>query len=249
VARRATAIRQERETAAHVLVLDAGDTLISDRPLALMSESQVVVQAMNLMGYDAMTLGEGDLGLGADVLRQRMAEAEFAFLSANVEFNGELFAQPYLIKEVGGYQVAIVGLTGVPTSEVGSFVVRDPLLSARDVVGQLESQADIIILLVHVGQRLEQQLISQVEGIDIIVGGSGEPRSSSAAQDESTGVLVLPSERPATGHAGRFLGVSRLTFDGQGALAGYASLMLGLRPEVVDDPELAALVLLYQQGQ
>jgi len=74
----------------------------------------VIVEAMNLMGYDVMALGEVDLQLGEDALRQRIAEAQFAVLSANVivQSTGELFAKPYVIMERGGRRIGIVGLTG-----------------------------------------------------------------------------------------------------------------------------------------
>ena len=245
MARRATLVQQERAAAATVLLLDAGDTLNSDQWPAQQSQGKAVVEAMNLMGYDAMALGEGDLQLGPEVLRQRMADAAFPVLSANVELEGELFAEPYVIKDVGEHRVAIIGLTGMMPSPVHGFQVGDPLAAAQAVVAELGSQADIIILLVHVGQAMEQRLQQEIEGIDVIVGGT-QPRTPSALWDETTGVLILPSEQPSPGHAGRLIGLARLDFDGSGRLTSHESQMVSLTPDFADDLEQMILLQSYK---
>ena len=239
-------VKQERAKAAHVLLLDAGDTLQGDRLLAKQSQGKIVIEAMNLIGYDAMVLGERDLQLGPETLRQRMAEAAFPLLSANVELEGKLFAQPYVIKEMDGHRIAIIGLTGVVPEAAHGFQVRDPLETARQLVSQLRPQADIIIILAHVGQEVEQRL-REIQGIDVIVGGSVRRIVSSALWDEGNGVLILPSERPSRGHAGRQIGVARLSFDGSGRLLDYESQMIALTPDFADDPELIALLQRYKQ--
>lgn len=246
MARRATLVKQERAAAAHVLLLDAGDSLNSNQWPAQQSQGKAVVEAMNLMGYDAMALGEGDLQLGPEVLRQRMADATFPFLSANVEWEGELFAQPYVIKGMDGHRVAIIGLTGMVSNAMYGFQVGDPLAAAQKVVAELRPQADIIILLVHVGQAMEQRLLHEVAGIDVIVGGT-QPRTASALWDESARVLILPSEHPSPGHAGRLIGVARLSFDGAGRLTGHQSQMVSLTPDFADDLEQMMLLQRYKQ--
>lgn len=81
---------------------------------------------MNLMEYDAMALGETDLQLGEDVLRQRVQEVRFPVLSANVvvQSTGKLFVQPYVLLESGGRTLGIIGLTG-------SGSVSDTLAAAQ----------------------------------------------------------------------------------------------------------------------
>ena len=68
MARRATIIAQERAEGEFVLVLDAGNSLVGDREPAQGSRGKSSVSAMDLMGYDAMALGPGDLALGLDVV-------------------------------------------------------------------------------------------------------------------------------------------------------------------------------------
>jgi 2',3'-cyclic-nucleotide 2'-phosphodiesterase (5'-nucleotidase family) len=123
LARRATLINEWRSNNPNTLVLDGGNTFWGNSGLGMQSQGKVIVDAMNLMGYNAMALGETDLQLGESVLRQRMAEARFPVLSANViiEATGKLFTRPYVLLELAGRKVGIIGLTGsgsVPATSV-----------------------------------------------------------------------------------------------------------------------------------
>jgi 2',3'-cyclic-nucleotide 2'-phosphodiesterase (5'-nucleotidase family) len=121
VARRATVIKQARRSAPEALVVDAGDSLIGDQTPATTSQGASSVELLNKMGYDALVLGESDLvRLGVDRLAQLASLAQFPLLSANVVFSDTQalpegvreWVRPYVIQEVGGYSVALIGLTG-----------------------------------------------------------------------------------------------------------------------------------------
>lgn len=239
-------VNQERATAPHVLLLDAGDTLNSDHWLTMASQGEIVIAAMNLMRYDAMAVGERDLALGPDVLRQRLAEAEFPVLSANLLFEGQLFAEPYATVALGDHSAVLIGLTGVIADLGNGFEVKDPVATTRQLLGELGDLADIVILLAHVGWAVEQQL-QTIAGVDVIVGGSADPRTLEALWNPLQGTLLLPSEQPFSGHAGRLLGISRLRFDGAGKLTAHESQMLPLSPDVADDASQVALIQEFQQ--
>jgi len=116
---------------------------------------------------------------GVDVLKQRMAEAKFPILCANVitTDTGQPFAKPYVIIEREGKKIALFGLiTGdlvqrVAPKNFAGLTVRDPIEVARELVPQLKSQADVIIGVTHLGINADIQLAGQVRGIDIICGG------------------------------------------------------------------------------
>jgi 2',3'-cyclic-nucleotide 2'-phosphodiesterase (5'-nucleotidase family) len=241
VARRATRISQERKKGGALLVLDAGNSLVGDQDPALRTQGQSSVVAMNMMGYDAMTLGQKDLALGLDVLRQRIAEAEFAVLSANavVSPTGEWVATPYVLRQVGDQQVAIIGLSGGKgTSEI---TVLDPLETAQTVVARVARQADAIILLSHAGALTDQQIAETVPGIGLIVSG-GQFKLSTPWRSEKMGTLIVHADQASRGHAGRVLGIARLTFDTGGRLVQQKWQGLNLSPDVTDDPEMTIWV-------
>jgi 5'-nucleotidase/UDP-sugar diphosphatase len=237
VARRATIINQEREQSAFLLVLDAGDSLTGDQPPAQSTLGRTSVIAMNLMGYDAMALGSQDMSLGLPALRQRIAEAEFTVLSANavVSSTGALVAIPYLLRQFDGHTVAIVGLSG--DSGTQDIAVRDPLEASRETVARLSPQADVIILLSHAGSSIDRQIAEVVPGIDIIISG-GTFVNDSPWRSEETGTLLLHADSASPGHAGRRIGIARLTFEQMGQLVDQSWQRLELVPEVASDARM-----------
>jgi 2',3'-cyclic-nucleotide 2'-phosphodiesterase (5'-nucleotidase family) len=239
VARRAAIINNHRSKGENVLLLDGGDSLTGDADPAKKTGGQTSVEAMNRMGYDAMALGSGDMALGLTTLRQRMSEAKFAILSANavVSPTGEAIAPAYVIREIGGHRVAIVGLSDGPST--AEIAVRDPLPAARQTVAALKGQADEIFLVSHVGLAENHQIAESVPGIAVIVSG-GDQVLIDVWQSHVTGTFVYDADHGSLGHAGRYLGAAQLSFDATGKLTAHAWQRLSLSPEVTDDPTMAA---------
>jgi len=237
VTRRATKIAEERAKGDALLVLDAGDSLVGDQDPARKTQGETSVAVMNLMDYDAMALGPNELALGLSVLRQRIAEAEFAVLSADAVLSdtGELVAVPYTLRAFDGYQVAIIGLSG--GGGVPGILILDPLETAQNVVAQVMPLAEVIILLSHAGTSIDQQIAENVPGIDLIISG-GKFELATPWRSEKTGTLILHADEASPGHAGRRLGIARLTFDTQGQLVEQAWQRLDLSQDIPEDPEM-----------
>lgn len=210
---------------------------MGDQDPARKTQGETSVAAMNLMDYDAMALGPNELALGLSVLRQRIAEAEFAVLSADAVLSdtGELVAVPYTLRAFDGYQVAIIGLSG--GGGVPGILILDPLETAQNVVTQVMPLADVIILLSHAGTSIDQQIAENVPGIDLIISG-GKFELATPWRSEKTGTLILHADEASPGHAGRRLGIARLTFDTQGQLVEQAWQRLDLSQDIPEDPEM-----------
>jgi 2',3'-cyclic-nucleotide 2'-phosphodiesterase (5'-nucleotidase family) len=235
VTRRATKLDEFRDRLVHVLVLDAGDSLVGDGNLADRSKGATSVEAMNRLGYDAAALGPKDLALGEEVLRKRMAEARFAFLSANVRAagTGELLAQAYVVREIGGHRVAIIGLT--EKADVPGFIIDDPLETLRRLVPEVAATSDIVILLTHTPASQTRQLLQAVQGIDIAVSGGVEPLPDGEMVGEA---FLVHADVPSPGHAGRYLGLVTAVFDGQGRLAEHNQEIIALMEDIPEDPAM-----------
>lgn len=191
-----------------------------------------------MLGYDAMVLGEGDLKkLGLSSLQQRISEANFVVLSANVvsAATNKLMFEPYLLRDIAGHRVAVIGLTGSVT--MTEIVVLDPLETAKKVVAELKSQADVIILLSHAGLKINNQLINAVPEIDLLISG-GSKGVTPAPLLTADGRMTLQADTPSPGHAGRYIGTGRWTFDALGQLVDYKWQQLALDPDITDDPQL-----------
>jgi 2',3'-cyclic-nucleotide 2'-phosphodiesterase (5'-nucleotidase family) len=245
VARRATLIKQVREQADHpVLLLDAGNTLFGQW-VALQSEGEAIIDAMNVMGYDAMTVGMMDLTGGVDTLRQRVAEAAFPILSSNLlDADQNPILPPYAILERDGLRIGIIGVTEPEAAEelaVRNITVHllDPVETVQRYLPEVQEQADIVILLSHLGLEEDQALAGAIDGIDVIVGGRSRRLMQGPEVIGRTFIIQV-------GHSGEWLG--RLDIElASGEVSLNAFEILFMRPDVEDDLELAALAERYKQ--
>jgi 5'-nucleotidase / UDP-sugar diphosphatase len=223
-----------------VLVLDAGDSLIGDREPAMRTQGATSVEALNRMGYDAMVLGPADLSLGPDLVRQRIGEAKFAVLAADVTdaATKRAVAKPYVIKDVQGHKVAIVGLSGAP--DKNGFDVAGGVETVRQVMGELAGQAEAVILLSHAPPDVNQRIADEVPGITAIVEG-GAAALSQPWVSATTGTPVYHADSPSSGHAGRVMGVAKLKVEAGKPLAQtWKPVSLG--ESFANDPAMNAWV-------
>ena len=200
-----------------------------------MTQGQTSAKVMNMMGYDAMALGPQDLALGLKVIRQRIAEADFAMLSANavVSVTGELVAPAYVLRQFDGRTIAVAGLSG--GSGTSEIVIRDPWESARAIAAELAKKADVIVLLSNAGTFVDQHIAEAIPGIDLIISG-GKFMLTTPWRSEVTGTLILHADQASAGHAGRRLGIAQLSFDGEGQMVEHQWQRLTLGPEIASDP-------------
>jgi 2',3'-cyclic-nucleotide 2'-phosphodiesterase (5'-nucleotidase family) len=226
-----------------VLILDAGNALYASKGPAKTTRGQVTIEAMNRMGYDAMTLGYRDLFLGRETLTQRMTEANFAVLSANVinRESGELFALPYVVKRVDGHQVGIIGVTNtpesLPTAEgAAEFEVTDPRAAIPGYVKEVAEVADIIVLLSHLGLEADQEISAEFPQIDVVIGGYSRKVLPPRRFQENRAVIGQ------AGYRGEWMGRLDIEFDRDGVVTAFEGRAEPLTKDVGTDSEMAAFV-------
>ena len=179
---RATAVNMIREKNRNILILDAGD-INTGQPVSNLFKAKPDIEGYNYIGYDAMVLGNHEFDNPIGVLREQMGWATFPFISANIRTKGgEHLAKPFIIKEIDGLKVAILGLTTKETAIIGNpqytrdLVFEDEIEVAKRFVPELRRKADLVIALVHMGiyeslSRGSKRLAHEVSGIDLIVDG------------------------------------------------------------------------------
>jgi len=241
VARRATIINNLRESSAGaVVLLDAGGTLFGQE-LAAASQGQVIIEAMNAMAYDALTVGQLDLLQGLEVLQQRATEAHFPLLSCNLvdAQDGKPIFEPYVIVERNGTRF---GILGVSEPELGSLPALanlaqtlDPVDSVKQYLPEVRAQSDVVIVLSHLGIEADKALAQAVPGIQIIIGGKS--RQVLAAPERSGDTLITQP-----GFDGEWLGQLDLAFDERYRVIDPQMTMIALVPEVESEPAMVALV-------
>ena len=155
VARLATVIADVRAQGGTVLATNGGDS-ISPSLLSSFDEGAHMIALLNMVGLDAMALGNHEFDFGPDVTRARVAEANFTVLSNNaLEPDGTLIdgVQENMMIEVGDHTVGIFGLTTQGTavkSSPGDVTFSDPVeVAAATAAALREAGADVVIALAH----------------------------------------------------------------------------------------------------
>ncbi|MDP4096022.1 bifunctional 2',3'-cyclic-nucleotide 2'-phosphodiesterase/3'-nucleotidase [Paenibacillus sp. P96] len=183
LAKTATLIKQARAEAENSMLFDSGD-LIQGNPLGdyvakidPLQDGEVhpVYKAMNLLDYDAATLGNHEFNYGLDFLQKTLKGAEFPYINANVytddgdedESNDKNYFTPYriidkkVVDEDGTEHTLRVGVIGLLPPQInlwdeahlsGKVVAKDIVATAEKFVPQMKADgADIVVALVHSG--------------------------------------------------------------------------------------------------
>lgn len=180
----AAVIREERERAEKngwgFLLLEGGD-IFQGTPTGEFSQGRAVIEFMNRMGYDAMTIGNHDLDRGPDLFKRLAGEASFPVLGANLvdSASGALpgYLRPYVIIERGGLKIGILGITiqslrGMQTPEnLKGLDVLPEIPAARMWLDTLRARGvDLVVGLHHSGFYRDKVIADSVPGYDVIVG-------------------------------------------------------------------------------
>jgi sulfur-oxidizing protein SoxB len=186
VARIATeveAIRRERP--GRVLFMDAGDT-IQGSAAAAWTEGKAVVAPVNALKLDLGIPGNWEVVYGAKVLVERAGEFHHPLIAANLrdaETKGLVFP-PYLVKDMGGVRIGVVGFTDpdVPERQPPSYskgLTFDRSEVLQPLIDQLrrKEKVDVVVLLNHVGLPKSIRLAETLKGVDFVLSGDTHERT------------------------------------------------------------------------
>ncbi len=187
-----------REVAAQggsVLLLSGGD-INTGVPESDLQDAEPDFRGMNLVGYDAMAIGNHEFDNPLSVLRQQEKWATFPLLSANIyqKSTGQRLFKPYALFDKQGIKIAVIGLTTDDTAKIGNpeyftdMEFRVPAQEAKQVVEQLrkDEKPDVIIAATHMGHYDNGEHGSNAPGdvemarslpagyLDMIVGGHSQ---------------------------------------------------------------------------
>lgn len=164
-----------------LLVFSAGDNRTGN-PINDQYEpsNYPMIAFMNKLGFNLTTVGNHDWDGGVEALQKNIADAGFPFLCANVEIPAGmgLDIKPYVIIENQGLKVAVIGLVevgakGIPSTYPG-YLKGVKFKKGMDVLPEyqyLRDQADVFILLSHLGYEDDVEVAERFPKFDAILGG------------------------------------------------------------------------------
>ena len=208
----AAALARERAAAAASLTLDAGD-LVQGTPVSTLFRGLPAVQLANGLGIDVHCLGNHEFDYGWERIADFVTAAEFDTISANVvNASGATLVPPFVVHEVGGIRIAVVGamterLPGLTVSSLlGPWRAAPLVATLRPVVADAAAQADMVIVLGHLSNGEAEEILRGLPEVAVVVQGHGH-RGFDEALDIDGRVAV-----EASGY-GRTVGRLRLRYD------------------------------------
>jgi 2',3'-cyclic-nucleotide 2'-phosphodiesterase (5'-nucleotidase family) len=215
----------------NVLLLDAGDEYFAAPAISQLLMGVSTVDIFNMMGYDMAVFGNHEFDKGQEELADRVAQADYPWLGANVVLEGtdwDLpdYAIPYTLLTVGtAPNEATIGVIGVATDEtpevtlIGTtegLVFKDLTESILHYYDEVMAQSDALIVVAHMGtddsgpysglETIAQNLIDAGKPVDLMIGG----HQHQALFDP---VLVGDTVIVSAGYYGRWLGQVDVSID------------------------------------
>ncbi len=254
LAKIATLVRKARADNPDTLLIDCGDTIQGSTLEGVYQHGprtlpDPMMLAMNALHYDAMVVGNHEFNFGLQNLASARKAAKFPWLSANTEPG----YAPYIIKELAGEKVAIIGITtpAVPAWEkpenYAGLTFRPGVEAARAAVEEVRRKYNprLVVIAAHAGfesvgqvpgENMVGEIARTVPGIDAIVFG----HSHRELAEQKIGNVVLVQPR----NWGMSLAKIDFEFDGE-KLLGKHSTVLKVTDATAVDEEIAALAKPY----
>ncbi|MEW8973850.1 MAG: 5'-nucleotidase C-terminal domain-containing protein [Tissierellaceae bacterium] len=210
-------VEKVRKESPNTLLIDNGDTIqgtiLSDDLYNPRKEiPHPVIDVMNFMKYDSMTLGNHEFNFGIDMIEKIEKEAEFPILAANAKYkkDNSYLVKPYTVVEVAGIKVGILGLTNpnIPRwdgPKVTELKFENMADAAEAHIEELREKSDIIIATAHAGFDDEygkdgaKEIIERCPDIAALLVGH-----SHATVKEKLGNTVVGGARDAARQVVRF---------------------------------------------
>lgn len=186
VARKSTLIQQIREKEENLLLFDSGD-VFQGTPYFNFFAGQLEMQIMELLKYDALTIGNHDFDGGIENLAKQLEQVSFPVLCGNYNFANTPMdgrTKPWHIFKKDGLRIGVFGLgielKGlVPKDLYTNTIYENPIEKANEYAKKLkeEEKCNLVVCLSHLGYQYTEDKVSDVtlaaatEHIDVILGG------------------------------------------------------------------------------
>lgn len=222
--RRAAMIDQMRKEDKELLLLDSGD-FSQGSPYYTMFKGDVETELMNIMGYDAATIGNHEFDFGLDNMARLFKKVNFPIVCANYDFTGtvvEGLVKPYVVIKRKGVKIGIFGLSPkleglVMASTCAGVKYLDPIKTANDIADKLknEEKCDVVICLSHLGWDEaglnDMEMMAKTRNIDLVLGGHSHSYFQKLNYVRNLDGKEIPNDQ--NGKHGIFVGKITLTLE------------------------------------
>lgn len=222
--RRIAMIKEERQKDPSLLLFDSGD-FSQGSSYYTFFKGDVEVGLMNLMGYDAATIGNHEFDFGLDNMVRLFRQCNFPIVCSNYDFaDTELkdIVKPYVVLKRQGLRIGVFALCPrleglVFAKNYEPLVYLDPVSVAQKMVDVLRKQerCDLVICISHLGWEVTEcsdgQVIRGTRGIDLVLGGHTHTYMEQLEYVNDLDGRRVPVDQ--NGKSGAFVGKLQLKLD------------------------------------
>lgn len=226
----------------NVLLLDGGDTFHGTYPVVV-SEGKILPPLLNDLKIDAMT-AHWEFAYGPKAFNDLLKSLNYPMLAINCydKNTDELVYEPYLMKNVNGIKVAIIGIAATIIDKVMPAHFSEGLyftLGNKELAGYIEKvkneeQADLVLVISHLGYPQELKLAGEVNGIDLLLSAHTHNRIYEPVKINDT--IIFQS-----GCHGSFLGHIDLTIEDK-KIVSYQHKLVVLDETIKEDEAMKAKI-------
>lgn len=223
--RRVAMIKEERAKNPDLLLIDSGD-FSQGSPFYTMFKGDVEIGLMNMMGYDAVTIGNHEFDFGLENMARIFKMAKFPVVCANYDFTGtcvEGLVKPYVIIKRNGLKIGLFGLSPqleglVDLSKCKGVTYLDPVEVGNRVAAELkhDKKCDVVICVSHLGwlrpdEMGDQKLLASSKDIDLVLGGHSHSYFKDLRYVNNADGKAVPVDQ--NGKNAMYVGKLTLSFD------------------------------------
>lgn len=234
-------VKQVKEHNENVLFFDGGDLFHGTLPL-VDSKGDALIPVLQQMELDGFVPGNWDFAYGKEQLKNLVDQLPYPTLACNVndQDTGRPFLTPYMIKELTGMKVGVIGLTYgyeeqiMPEDFTKGLDFSLGVEEVEEIIDKIGGKVDLLMIVSHLGLPLDVQLGHQVKGIDLILSGHSHDRVTRPI--DADGTIVVQA-----GSNSAFLGRLDITVD-SGKIANFDYQLMDITEQFDKDPVVQELV-------
>ncbi|KAK4149357.1 Metallo-dependent phosphatase-like protein [Chaetomidium leptoderma] len=249
-ARVKTVLKETRPSHPDSLLLNVGDEFQGTMFFSFYG-GEKIAEALNQIGFDAMTLGNHEFDRGDDHLGEFLENLTFPILSANINSNHAVLnrtIKPFHI--FPQHDLAVIGVTTETTPGISSpgkgTKFSDPIAAVQNTIDLLRSTTNItrFAAITHIGYDEDQRLARETTGLHLIMGGHSHtplgdmagaagPYPTIVENKDGDEVFIVTAYR-----WGEYLGYIDVTYDAQGKVSAYHGAPIHLTNTTAQDEQL-----------
>ena len=215
--RRLAMLDQERQKNPDLLLFDSGD-FSQGSSYYSMFKGDVEVGLMNMMRYDAATIGNHEFDFGMENMARLFRKADFPIVCANYDFTGtcvEGLVKPYVVIRRNGVKIGVFGLSPkmrglVSDKNCVGVKYLDPVKAAQKTADLLKNKekCDLVVCISHLGWNIggddDVLMMKNTRNIDIVLGGHSHSYFKQEKWVKNLDGVSVPNDQ--NGKSGIFVG-------------------------------------------